>query len=136
MEKYAVFSPDGKYFAYVSNETSRVEIYVQTFPDPSQGKWQISTNGGLWPIFSNDGKELYYVSLDKKMIAVDITAGYHAVTSKVLFSNFPRRVNPDDSYQYGVSPDSQKFLIVTPIEDPSRASITVISNWQELIKNK
>lgn len=136
MERQGTFSPDGKHFAYVSDETTRAEIYVQTFPDPSQGKWQISTDGGTWPLFSNDGKELFYVTLDKKMIAVDITGGFHAVSSKVLFSNFPRRVNPLDNYQYSVSPDSQRFLIVTPVEDPSRASITIISNWQELIKNK
>jgi Tol biopolymer transport system component len=134
MENHGAFSPDGKYFAYSSEETGRSEIFVQTFPDVTQGKWQISASGGLWPVWSNDGKELFYVSLEKKMMGVDTSGGFQSTTAKVLFSNFPRRINPTDGYSYAVSPDAQRFVIITPVEDPSRAFITIISNWQQLLK--
>src|SRR5262249_48809301 len=126
LENHAAFSPDGKYFAYGSDETGRSEIYVQTFPDLSKGKWQISSGGGTWPTWCKECKELFYISLDKKLVAVDISNGFQSPTTKVLFSNFPRRVNPTDFYQYAVSPDGRRFLIITPVEDPSRATITII----------
>jgi hypothetical protein len=106
LENHGVFSPNGKYFAYSSDVTGRAEVCVQTFPDVTRGKWQISTGGGTWPVWSKGSKELFYVTLDRKMMAVDITGGFQAVTSKVLFPNFPRRVNPTDTIQYAASRDA------------------------------
>ncbi|MCH8269243.1 MAG: PD40 domain-containing protein [Acidobacteria bacterium] len=67
----AVFSPDGRWLAYVSDESGRFEIYVQPFPGPG-GKWQISTGGGTEPVWSPSGQELYYRNSDQ-MMAVDIS---------------------------------------------------------------
>src|SRR4029453_15321824 len=64
-------SPDGRLLAYRSNESKRNEIYVVSFPQQG-GKWQISTNGGLKPVWSRDGRELFYYGLDNKIMAVDI----------------------------------------------------------------
>ena len=69
-----VFSPDGRFLAYQSNESGRAEIYVQSFPGPG-GKWQISTAGGIEPHWRGDGKELYYRAPDQKLMAVEIQAG-------------------------------------------------------------
>jgi serine/threonine protein kinase/Tol biopolymer transport system component len=68
------FSPDGKWVAYASNETGKWEIYVTSFPEP-RGKWQVSTGGGGQPRWRSDGKELFYVSSDDKLMAVPVTAG-------------------------------------------------------------
>ena len=70
-EQNPMFSPDGKYVAYVSNESGREEIYVQTFPEPS-GKWQVSSGGGTDPSWRGDGREIYYRSPDQKLMAVEI----------------------------------------------------------------
>ena len=66
-----MFSPDGHWLAYVSNESGRPEVYVQPFPGPG-GKWQISTEGGTEPAWNRNGKELFYRS-GNKMMALDVT---------------------------------------------------------------
>src|SRR6185437_15544051 len=67
----ADISPDGKYFAVTSGESGRDEVYIEAMP-PATGKWQISINGGGQPRWRKDGKELFFLSLDLKMMAVDI----------------------------------------------------------------
>src|SRR5262249_21770281 len=70
-ERNGQFSPDGKWIVYQSNESGRFEIYVQPFPGPG-GKFQISTNGGAQPRWNKNGKEIFYVSLDSKMMAAPV----------------------------------------------------------------
>ena len=67
----AKFSPDSRFVAYASDEPGRPEIYAQTFPE-SGGKWQISTSGGVQPAWRADGKELYYLAADGKLMAVPV----------------------------------------------------------------
>ena len=69
-----MFSPDGRFLAYQSNESGRKEVYVQSFPDPG-GKWQVSTAGGVDPRWRADGKEIYYRAPDQKLMAVEVQAG-------------------------------------------------------------
>src|SRR4029453_15396759 len=73
-EAQARFSPDGRWVAYTSNESGSFEVYVQSFP-PSGGKWQISTNGGSQPQWRHDGKELFFLGLDRKLTAVEVNGG-------------------------------------------------------------
>ena len=86
-EAQGFFSPDGRWFAYVSNESGRSEVYVQSFPQTG-GKWLISTAGGAQPQWRGDGKELFYIAPDKTLMAVDINAGVSLETStpKALFA--------------------------------------------------
>ena len=72
-ESLGHFSPDGRWFAYVSDESGRKEVYVQTFP-PSGAKWQISTDGGSFPNWRGDGKEIFYMSPDQKLMSVEVRA--------------------------------------------------------------
>src|SRR5450759_187348 len=67
------FSPNGRWIAYLSNESGRFEIYVRPFPGRGRGKWQISTGGGLYAIWSNNGRELFYESLDNRIMVLDYT---------------------------------------------------------------
>ena len=71
----AAISPDGRWLAYTSDETGRPEVYVRTFPDPNQGKWQISTSGGDQARWRRDGKELYFMASDKRLVVVPIEPG-------------------------------------------------------------
>ena len=71
---HANFSPDGRFIAYTSNESGRFEVYVQTLPPPAR-KWPISVNGGYEPRWRADGRELYYLADDRKLMAVPVSSG-------------------------------------------------------------
>src|SRR5215469_8022022 len=104
-------SPNGKFFAFTSNESRRNEIYLQPMP-PSTGQWKVSINGGQSPRWRGDGKELFFVSPDAEMMAVDITP------DPVNPPGVPRRLfplksaDPTDLANYDVRPDGQQFLIL------------------------
>ena len=132
----AVFSPNGRYVAYMSGETGNFDVYVQTFPQQT-GKWQISTAGGLQPMWSRNGKELFYLALDGKLMAVDVNtsaATFQAGIPKPLF-----QTQLATTYQgrnmYVVSPDGQRFLVLAPAADEKSEPITVVVNWQALLKS-
>jgi Tol biopolymer transport system component len=127
----AQFSPDGRWIAYSSNETGSLEIYVSPFPNIS-GKWQVSNAGGQEPHWRHDGKELFYVSPDGKMMEVAVTAGtnFKAGTPVVLFQTHRRQpVSSQDHFSYDVSADGQKFLIITKMEEANAAPLSVLLNW-------
>jgi Tol biopolymer transport system component len=130
------FSPDGRWLAYISNESGRYEIYVQAFPGPG-GKWQISTEGGTEPAWNRNGRELFYRNGDK-MMAVDIATlpSFSVGKPKILFEG-RYDLAPFPSTNYDVSPDGQRFLMVKPSEQEAAATqIIVVQNWFEELKQK
>jgi Tol biopolymer transport system component len=137
-EGAAQFSPDGRWLAYVSNESGRYEIYVQPYPGPG-GKLQISTDGGGEPMWNPNGRELFYRSGDK-MMAVDITTqpSFSAGKPKVLFAGqYQPSPNPVPNVNYDVSPDGQRFLMLKPGgQDQAATQINVVLNWFEELKQK
>jgi serine/threonine protein kinase len=123
-------SPNGKWLAYRSDETKRNEIYIMTFPSPG-GKWQISTSGGSYPVWSRDGKQLFYVGNDKMMV-VDIRgtgANPEPGVPQPLFDVRLRPTNPG----FDVAKDG-RFLIPTAMEQASAAPIIVVVNWTAGLK--
>jgi len=131
------FSPDGRWLAYVSDESGRPELYVQPYPGPS-GKRQISTEGGTEPVWNRNGRELFYRAGDKLM-AVEITTQPALSVGKprVLFEG--RYVpSPSSPANYDVSPDGQRFLMVKPNEQEQAAptQINVVLNWFEELKRR
>ena len=131
------FSPDGRWLAYISNESGRYEVYVQPYPGPG-GKWLISTEGGTEPAWNSNGRELFYRSGDK-MMAVDIATqpSFTAGKPRVLFEG--RYVpTPATSPNYDVSPDGQRFLMLKPSEQEASAptQINVVLNWFEELKRR
>lgn len=131
----AQFSPNGHYVAYNSVETGREEIYVQTFPQPS-GRWEISTAGGMQPMWRRDGKELYYLMPDNKLMAVDVnttSATFQAGIPKELFQ---AQLVPTSYWRniYLPSSDGQRFLMITPAGQTKAQPITVVVNWQQMLK--
>jgi serine/threonine protein kinase len=131
-ETHGRFSPDNRWLAYVSNESGRAEVYVQSFP-PSGGKWQVSTTGGSQPRWRSDGKELFYMSPDRKLMAVDVNPqqSFEVGAPKVLFQTTVARYEAPN--RYAVSRDGQRFLINSAVEEVSH-TMTVVLNWTGEIK--
>jgi Tol biopolymer transport system component len=124
-----MFSPDGRFVAYVSNESGRAEIYVQTFPEVS-GKWQVSNGGGNDPSWRGDGKELFYRSPDQKLMAVEIRSvggDLQAGSPQALFPIHVQTGTPRNKYV--PSADGQRFLFVAPLGRESLSPTTVVLNW-------
>ena len=136
-EGAARFSPDGRWLAYISNESGRYEIYVQPYPGPG-GKWQISTEGGTEPVWNPNGRELFYRS-GEKMMEVEVTTQPSFSVGKpgVLFEG-PYEPTPGTTPNYDVSPDGQRFLMVKGREQAEAAptQINVVLNWFEELKQK
>jgi len=133
------FSPDVKMVAYTSNESGNREVYVQTFPDASQGKWLVSNGGGSQPRWRRDGKELFYFSPDGSLMAVDVstTPTFKAGVAKALF-----RVpvvggaggGPSVAWRWDISLDGQRFLVNTSYDEGAAVPVTVVTNWTGLLK--
>ncbi|MGB9075179.1 MAG: protein kinase [Terriglobales bacterium] len=127
----AQFSPDGRWIAYASNETGSWEIYVSPFPSMN-GKWQLSSGGGQEPRWCQDGKELFYLSADGKMMAVAVTTGasFKAGSPVALFQTHRRQpVSSQDDFSYDVSGDGQRFLIATKVDEAGAAPLSILLNW-------
>jgi serine/threonine protein kinase/Tol biopolymer transport system component len=125
------FSPDGRWMAYASNETGSMEIYVSSFPS-GNGKWQVSSAGGQEPRWRQDGKELFYLSADGKMMAVAVTTGasFEAGSPVALFQTHRRQpISAQDVFSYDVTADGQRFLISTKVEEANSAPLSVLLNW-------
>jgi len=136
-ETFGQFSPEGKWVAYTSDESGRREVYVRAFlpgQDPAAGarKWLVSTAGGSKPRWSRDGKELYYIAQDGKIMATPVRIGdtFEPGIPVPLFD-----VHTAGFFPYDVSADG-RFLINTPVEtaQATSAPITVVLNWSAALK--
>jgi serine/threonine protein kinase len=135
-ERDGQFSPDGKWIAYQSNESGRSEIYVQPFPGPG-GKFQISSNGGAQVRWNKNGKEIFYLSLDSKMMAtsVKLSTDGQSLETGTPVALFPVRIAGGPLFgaykqQYDVSPDGQRFLVNLAADEGATTPITLIYNWK------
>jgi eukaryotic-like serine/threonine-protein kinase len=135
-ERYAAFSPDGKWLAYDSNESGRKEVYVVPFPQ-GNGKWQVSTSGGTQSRWRLDGKELFYLSPDNKLMAATVqekSGSLEIGNSRALF-----QVNISATaglVPYDVAPDGKKFVFLTQPAQSSVEPITLVTNWTALLNKK
>jgi Tol biopolymer transport system component len=124
-------SPNGRWLAYNSNESGQRQIYVMSFPEPG-GKWQVSANSGYLPVWSYDGRELYFTNADNtRMMAAEIRPGatFQAGPPKELF---PIRMPPIQS-RFDVGKDG-RFLVPTITDESANVQITVVLNWAQLLK--
>jgi eukaryotic-like serine/threonine-protein kinase len=140
-EAWGVFSPDGRWVAYESNESGRMEIYVRPFraldakdsdATPTTGQWQVSTAGGIFPTWRPDGKEVFYLDPTGAMMAAPIMASGATLTVAVPVKLFQTHidgggVDTQQGRQYDIAPDG-RFLINTDLNNAA-APITLIQNW-------
>jgi Tol biopolymer transport system component len=132
-EQRPVFSPDGRWVAYDSNESGTPQVYVRSFPNPG-GKWQVSTKGGTYPRWRKDGKELYYVSPDNTLMAAAVTTSGDAFQPGAVTALFPLRIRQGLRSPYDVTQDGQRFLVNTASEQTTSAPVTLVVNWPAALK--
>jgi Tol biopolymer transport system component len=121
----AAFSPDGHWIAFQSNRSGRYEIYLQRFRGDDSAL-QVSIDGGFSPLWRADGRELFFLTFDNRVMAADVRLGPSAVRLGNPRALFPLPV--DASYgEYAVSPDGHRFLISRDVTPP--APVTVLLNW-------
>ena len=132
-EDQGQFSPDGRWVAYTSNESGQSEIYVVPFPPaPNQNRWVVSRGGGVMPRWRRDGKELFFISPDWKMMAVDISTNptFQSATPHALFDtdmvDTGIRTGP---MSWDIAPDGKRFLIISE-NSAGTSSLNVILNWR------
>jgi eukaryotic-like serine/threonine-protein kinase len=135
-EQGGEISPDGKWLAYESNESGRLEIYVRPFPSIDQGRWRVSADGGIQPVWSKTGQELFFVGLNRTFMAVSV--GH----DRVWNAGNPVKLFDDPYYHgaaigvgrtYDVAPDGRRFLMVKQAagSESSETAFIVIQNWFE-----
>ena len=132
-ETGGAFFPDGKWLTYWTDETGRDEVYAAAFPGPGS-RYQISTNGGADVSLRRDGKEIFYISPDHKMMAAAVHeqgTSLEVSVPRALFDIYPYSLTPI----YDVTPDGQRFIINT-FDEQSPSPITMVSNWPALLNKK
>jgi Tol biopolymer transport system component len=124
-EVNGVFSPDGRWMAYGSNESGRDEIYITPFPGPGR-KWRVSQDGGRFAMWSADGREIFFEGVNGAVtrVQVDLDAGSVEIGAPEVLFDTP---NTGLSYPFSVSRDGQKFVVVTPQAGPE--ALGVVLDW-------
>src|SRR5467141_1976686 len=130
-------SPNGRWLAYVSNETGEDEIYVVPFPNTGAGKWAISAGGGTEPLWSHLRSELFYRDASGNLVALEVNTSptFSLGRATVLFpaARFTSlRFNP----QYAVAPDDQRFLMIRPLQTGTPDKLIVVENWFEELRTQ
>jgi hypothetical protein len=141
-EEQGQFSPDGKWIAYASDETGRPEVYVQSFPATGV-KSRISNNGGTQPRWRGDGKEIFYLGADRKMMAAPIIstgAHFESGTPGALFqtkmASIDGELGPYIIFNYAVTGDGKRFLMNEPAGEEAWPAISVVLNWTSTLGAK
>ena len=142
----ARFSPDGHWVVYTSNESGTSEVYVRPFPEVDKGRWQVSTSGGDSPLWSRDGREMFYRNADAVMaVSVKTDRAFSAEAPKILFhrtyvnSNFiPASLTLTS---WDISPDGKRFLMMKEAASSAAAvegprHINIVLNWFEEVKQR
>jgi serine/threonine-protein kinase len=140
-ERYPVFSPDGRWLAYVSNESGNYQVYVRAFPDTG-AKWQISSDGGGYPMWSRSGRELFFESLDNRIMV----AGY-TVQGNSFMRDKPRLWSEktlanlvNTSKNVDLAPDGKRIVAVMPAEGPeaqqSQHHVVFLENFFDELRRR
>ena len=138
-EGQAMFSPDGHWVVYTSNETGKKEVYVQPFPMSTGGKWPVSNGGGSQPRWSKDGKELFYFGPDSTLMAVSANTNggtFQPGAPKPLFRTEVLGGDggaPSVAWRWDVTKDG-RFLINTALDTDTSSPVTILLNWQSGLK--
>jgi serine/threonine protein kinase/Tol biopolymer transport system component len=143
-ERYAVFSPDGRWVAYVSNESGAYETYVRAFPEATSGggKWQISNGGGTYPMWSRTGRQLFFETLDNRVMTAAYTVQGNSFVSEKprLWSERKLSNLTNNSSNIDLAPDGKRFAVILPVEQTgspqARSRVTFIENFFEEVRRK
>ncbi|MGH9523466.1 MAG: TolB family protein, partial [Terriglobales bacterium] len=125
-------SPDGHWLVYTSNESGQLTVFLVPYPNASAGKWQVSTNGGQFPCWRGDSKEIFYFGTDNRAYAVAFDgsgAQPQVGTPRPLFEI------PNTAFNgfYEVMPDGKRFIL-NRVPEQTSTPISLLVNWQESLK--
>ncbi|HSE50740.1 MAG TPA: protein kinase [Gemmatimonadales bacterium] len=136
-ETSPALSPDGRWLAYVSNESGGREVFVRPFPNTGDGRWQISTQGGEEPVWAPSGRELFYrttgASVDTQMVMEVATGAVFVPGARRALFPLGRYVTNDIHQQYAVSPDGQRFVMIRAPEAGRTEHLVVVENFFEVL---
>ncbi len=134
---HPTLSPDGRWMAYDSDESGRVEVYAQSFPDPSLARWKVSPKHGSEPMWTRDGRELVYRNGDSVMaVSIDLPNGRIGQPSALFAGPYPDNPGWTRPRSYDASRDGERFLMTRlPAEQP-RPRIAVVLNWFDELRAK
>jgi Tol biopolymer transport system component len=127
-EAFAMFSPDGRWLAYMSNESGSPEIYVTAFPKPGR-KWQISTSGGQAPRWNVRGSEIVYHASDGMLTAVQVEPRAGGLLIGETTPLFNTRLQPSGPQFWALSPDGERVLAMETVSDHDAPNLSVVVNW-------
>jgi Tol biopolymer transport system component len=128
----ARLSPNGRWLAYSTNESGTYQIVVQPFPDPSGGKWQVSANGGMLPVWRRDGREIFYLAPSGELVAVSVNAdSTFAVGGSTTLFRTPLASAAQGS-PFEAAADGQRFLFAIPTANAMPPMTTILS-WTSLV---
>jgi Tol biopolymer transport system component len=140
IETQVRFSPDGRWVAYGSNESAQMQVYVIPFPRPGM-KQRVSINGGGWPRWRADGREIFFLQQgandDYALMAAAVTTTGDAITignPVALFNIKLRPMGRLDAYPYDVTPDGQRFIFNTFVEEATSTGLTLVVNWPAALR--
>ena len=141
-ERHPMFSPDGRWLAYTSNESGTFQVYVRAFPGTG-GRWQISNGGGSFPVWSHNGRELFFRSTDNRIMVVAYTAKGDSIVA-----DQPRVWSDKHIADYGIvgngsydlAPDGKRVAALMPVEAPeaqqARSHVVFLMNFFDELRRK
>ena len=135
-------SPDGRWLAYQSDESGQPEVFVRPFPNVNEGRWQVSTTGGTRPLWTRDGRELFYLDRNNLMTLIKVVSSSTSfrTTSPVKVLDTPAAFTIGIPYRsWDISPDGKRFLVIKERRDSDTKSaptpgLVVVQNWAEELK--
>ena len=134
-ERAPAIARDGRWIAYQSDESGRDEIYVRPYPDVTTGRWQVSIDGGRWPVWESGSSELFYISAGGMMaVPIETNPVFRVGASKLLFELEGYAVDNPDYPSFDVSPDGERFLMLKSANTTETSEPTefhVVLNWFE-----
>ena len=140
-EQSPALSPDGRWLAYVSDETGRWEVFVRPFPEVDTGKWQVSTFGGTSPVWARSGRELFFVNDSLQLVSQEVRSGpsFALGEQRSLVRLAAARVITENNYPYfDVSPDDSRFVFIRRASDDGAPAeqlpLIVVENWMTEVK--
>ena len=138
-ERHPSFSPDGRWLAYASNESGTFQVYVRAFPDKG-GKWQISNSGGVYPVWSRNGRELFFRTEDNRiMVATYTVKGDSFVADKPRVWSEKALANVGVIPNYDLAPDGKRIAALMPAERRKRRAqnhVTFLLNFFDELRRR
>jgi eukaryotic-like serine/threonine-protein kinase len=136
-QRNGVVSPDGRWLAYQSDESGRQEVYVRPYPNTDEGRWQISVDGGGQPLWSRDGRELFYRAAAGQVVAARVRAAseFRFDAPRVVVAGSYRGAI-STARSYDVAPDGRRFLLIKDLDPDASTELNMVLNWDVELRAK